>query len=950
MTDFKAKWIWARQADYGAYNKAIVARKVFALGECAAATLSITADSWYRVRLNGQWVADGPCRAWPEHYQYDVIEVGPYLRPGRNEIEVVSRYFGVGTFHQVPRQAGLLVQLDARLRAGGTARIVSDRTWTAVPLAGWVENTPKVSIQMEPAEWFDARALDLPRISANTPAVELFAADKGPWRGLNPRDVALLTLQPVSFKAFLGASVVEPDRAVRLCFNAARLAHPGRIEANVHGSGGCGLATVLRLRKPAAIHVLADGVRVAIAGREAKDGVHDLGAGDHLVLALVRDLFSHSKEKMVGFRQLPDGARLVNPAARGEANPWCLLDMPEGRLAGNDMTWIGMPEPVRDQGRKLYDQTVESLLGDVADQSTLRRRLGDRIRQMPLDAMFVLDSAWSFVDRRIKGDATAYVSNPAALMFRNAELTTVKPVPGGDIELVYDLGEQNCGYYEFELEAEAGVVVDIHGVEYIYPDGTPQHAAPGNRNGLRYVTRAGLNRYTSLKRRSQRFVYVTLRNLTAPVRIRRLGLVESTYPVELVGGFRCSDERLSRVWEISARTLKLCMEDVFVDCPLYEQTLWVGDARNESLFALDVCGAQDLVRRCILIAGQSLERYPMVGCQVPSSWDCVLPAWSFLWGISVWDYAFHSGDVAFLRRCWPLVMRNLRGAAGFINRDGLFSKDYWNLFDWAPIDQNVRTVVHNSLFMIGAIDAALRCAGMLAGAGVKTAAEGRELKGWRRRLLRGVARTWDPRRQSFVDSIHDDGKPSQSVSQHTNCLGVLYDAVTPGQRRGAVRHMLAPPQGMVKMGSPFAMMFLFEALEKAGRPDDIVKSILDNYRRMLEEDATTVWETFPGWESKTLTRSHCHAWSAAPLYFLPRVILGIRQTAPGGAAYEVSPRLNGQDWARGAIATARGRLAVDWTIRGRELHVRITALAGVNVKFVPNETMKGYKISVISIP
>ena len=58
--------------------------------------------------------------------------------------------------------------------------------------------------------------------------------------------------------------------------------------------------------------------------------------------------------------------------------------------------------------------------------------------------------------------------------------------------------------------------------------------------------------------------------------------------------------------------MKLCMEDTFTDCPLYEQTLWVGDARNEGLFAMSVFGAYDLVRRCIRLAGQSLERFPLV--------------------------------------------------------------------------------------------------------------------------------------------------------------------------------------------------------------------------------------------------------------------------------------------------------------------------------------------------
>jgi len=173
-------------------------------------------------------------------------------------------------------------------------------------------------------------------------------------------------------------------------------------------------------------------------------------------------------------------------------------------------------------------------------------------------------------------------------------------------------------------------------------------------------------------------------------------LLESTYPVNAVGSFQCSDARLDHIWEISARTLKLCMEDTFTDCPLYEQTLWVGDARNESLFAYTTFGATDLARRCITLAGQSLERYPLAGCQVPSSWDCLLPAWSFLWGISVWDYYEYTGDRNFLQSVWGWVLGNLQGAEARLDERGLFSGPYWNMFDWAGIDDKHNTVLHNT--------------------------------------------------------------------------------------------------------------------------------------------------------------------------------------------------------------------------------------------------------------
>jgi alpha-L-rhamnosidase len=104
----KAKWIWKKQSNYKLYNRTIIARKYFQLGKIRYGKIRITADSYYRLFINGQWVNDGPCRSWPEHFQYDEIDVTPQLRQGTNEIRVIARYFGCGTFHQVPQQAGLL--------------------------------------------------------------------------------------------------------------------------------------------------------------------------------------------------------------------------------------------------------------------------------------------------------------------------------------------------------------------------------------------------------------------------------------------------------------------------------------------------------------------------------------------------------------------------------------------------------------------------------------------------------------------------------------------------------------------------------------------------------------------------------------------------------------------------------------------------------------------------
>jgi hypothetical protein len=156
-------------------------------------------------------------------------------------------------------------------------------------------------------------------------------------------------------------------------------------------------------------------------------------------------------------------------------------------------------------------------------------------------AMFLVDPTWQFQERQVVSDATALVRGPAGLIHRHDDATLIQPSPAGDVELLYDLGEQDCGYYQLELQADAGVAVDVFGVEYIAPDGRIQHTG-GNRNGMRYITRAGDNRFISLKRRSGRYVFVTLRHQRGPVSLRLLQLIESTYPVEGGGEF-CRQRR-----------------------------------------------------------------------------------------------------------------------------------------------------------------------------------------------------------------------------------------------------------------------------------------------------------------------------------------------------------------------------------------------------------------------
>lgn len=939
--NLQANWIWKKQAEPNPYNQTILARRKVNLIDPRRAVMAITADSQYRLFINGRWVNDGPCRSYPEHYRYDELDVTDCLQAGRNEIVVIARYLGVGSPHQIPKQAGLLAQLEVTGGDGKQTVVISDDSWQVAEARAWQSNTFR---RWLPGEIYDARLEVKHRF---TRAAVLYPAGEGPWRDLQPRDVAPMTRRPAAFRSFMGARLVRKD-FLAFHFPVARLLYPGLIEQNVQTSMACVIATVINVPKARTIRIDTNDWKLTVNGQSSEDGVYRLKAGNNLLLGLGIPYFGYEiKEKSLRFLDTK-GFTLENPLEPGHENPWCFVALDEERFVHDDLIFFWCPWPEREAYKEKIDAILAGIERDVKDVESFRACLGAKARVMPTREMLSEDPTRQFFCRETLGEATAHVFEPGALIHDNAQWTEVLPSPKGDVELAYDLGEQVCGYYEIELVGEEGLIVDMSGIEHILPDGQLQHTFHGTPkvpfpNGMRYICKEGVNRFTSLIRRSGRYLFITLRGQTRPARIRRIGVVESLYPAVQQGSFACSDPSLERIWEISARTVRICMEDTLVDCPLYEQTFWVGDARNEALYALTAFGATDIVARGLRLAAQSLERYPMIGCQLPSCWDVILPAWSFMWGLGAWEFYEYTGDQSFLREMWPSALKNLKGAERYLNQRGLFSAPFWNMFDWAAQDIEHDTVLHNSLFMVGAIDAALRCVAVL-----KDAKAATWLKGLRRKISKAVNGLWDEAKGAYPDSIHNDGKVSETFSQHTSFLAILYGVIQEKNLDQARRNLTDPPEWMVRVGSPFAIQFLYEAYEKLGLEDEIIRSIDRHYRPMLEAGATTVWESFPGGSLQYgdyPTRSHAHAWSASPVYYLNRIILGIRQTEAGCRRFTISPWVKDLEWAKGASATPQGPVGVEWKKEGGVLSVTAHGPQGVRLCFMANPSHEGLRVT-----
>ncbi len=89
-----------------------------------------------------------------------------------------------------------------------------------------------------------------------------------------------------------------------------------------------------------------------------------------------------------------------------------------------------------------------------------------------------------------------------------------------------------------------------------------------------------------------RYLQLTFRELTRPLKIHAAGATFTSYPVEPEGRFECNDQEMTRIWQVGAYTQQLCSHDRLMDgLPLARATR-VARGRARA-----IAGASKRVRR-----------------------------------------------------------------------------------------------------------------------------------------------------------------------------------------------------------------------------------------------------------------------------------------------------------------------------------------------------------------
>lgn len=528
----------------------------------------------------------------------------------------------------------------------------------------------------------------------------------------------------------------------------------------------------------------------------------------------------------------------------------------------------------------------------------------------------------------------------------NAEqLLAGKPVrlqPGqGGAEVVLDFGREIVGTIRVDVRADEPSRVEIwygEALQEVHRD--RDYAARWFKRPKDFLAvQPGPQSLANHGRRAFRYLRLVVPVGAAPVTVEKVAATLEHYPVNEAGSFSCSDAELNRIWQISAYTTRLCMQQYYEDGIKRDGLLWISDYRVQYLCNALLYGDRDLARKSLFLFAASQSPDGSLPAQAsrggasqhPSNIDYMpgIPR-----GVSGWilvnycldyigcirDYHRFTGDREAVAALWPAVRKlvpyllnlqpaELKTLGNFIT-DGRYGESWWGSHG-----------VLEMQFIIGMQDA-LYLAQLMDDEAIR-----RQCEEYLPRQRERIVNTYFDKEQGF---FLDEPTNKLSTSWHVNSFSLLAglgDYEAQSKKLAQSRVQLRPAT------AGYMLYWTMEAKFRAGMAGAALDDIRKVYGHMLQFGATTTWEkcdlAVGDHPNETeAAGSRCHGWSAGPAYLLPAHVLGVQPAEPGFASVRIEPSLGDLQWAEGVVPTPRGLIRLRWE-RGAAISGTVTLPEGM---------------------
>lgn len=493
-----------------------------------------------------------------------------------------------------------------------------------------------------------------------------------------------------------------------------------------------------------------------------------------------------------------------------------------------------------------------------------------------------------------KEDIVAFVEKDLSFSSKHNILSGIITVePNSSVNILWDMEDYYCGYGHISFEGGCRAEVHIEWAESLFlPDSESGGNKPkGNRDdiagkyfngfGETYILSGGKAQYKSLWWRAGRYVLLRVKTSEEAVCIFGLKLETTCYPLDIKSEFHCSDDTLSKFLPLANRALQMCSHESLMDCPYYEQLMYVGDSRIDLLSWYASSNDIRFPKRCLELFDWSRWKTGFIGERYPSRSYQLSLTFSMIWVYMLHDFFMWRDDGAWIQQRLVGMRCLMENFYSLPRVDGMLAKlPGWSFVDWvgswyggnAPTAADGISSIINLHYLLSLLKAAeIEVAlgeSCLAERYRTTAAELRE---------NIYAKFWNKERNLLADdSAH------QHFSEHAQCLSILSGVIPQENAISCIEAMIDGPD--VSRTTIYYSFYLFETFKHIGRGDLIIQNL-------------SLWTELPGIGLKTTiespepTRSDCHSWGSHPMFHIPASLIGIRPLVHGFKQVEIKPSL-----------------------------------------------------------
>ena len=413
-----------------------------------------------------------------------------------------------------------------------------------------------------------------------------------------------------------------------------------------------------------------------------------------------------------------------------------------------------------------------------------------------------------------------------------------------------------------------------------------------------------------------RFVKIELCEQDAGISLKSALAVFIYRDLEYKGSFRCSDEKINKIYDTAAYTCHLNLQHMVWDGIKRDRLVWIGDMHPEMLTVRSVFGPLDIIAKSLDFARDQapLPLY-MNGMASYSLW----------WLIIVWDWYFYTGDIDFLKSEGEYARSLLKQMCGKVGEDGGDCLESYFL-DW-PTHQ--KPISEKS-----GVRALLKIA-LSKGQKLCSALGDKELSALCGEKAEALAKL----------------PPEHQNQKQTAAVAALAGLLSDNEAAKVIK------DGGVKGLSSYLLFYTLKELSKTD-PECALSLLKDYECRQLDRGATTFFEDYDvSWEQnagdilslsknedihgdrgdycyKGFRHSLCHGWASGAVPFLAECVAGIEIAEPGCKKIRISPKMCGLDFIKVSYPTPLGILKAEIRRSGNGFSTEYSTPEGMTVEIV----------------